>query len=241
MSSRERGVNLESVFSGHHNRQKVTDWAYKELKEAIVNLRLPPESPLREAAIAERLGVSKTPVREAIARLEQDGLVVTTSFKGAVVSSYSRRDLTEIYELRELLECTAARSAAESISDSDLDRLRGAVAESRKLRDANRLGELAELLGQFEEVIFGEVTNGRIRSLIDNLRAHLTRIGQLTTEIPGRIAASVEEHARIVDAIANRNPDAAERAMRDHIRSVLTDQLEAGVEEKEATTASPQA
>src|SRR5439155_24376414 len=104
-----------------------------------------------------------------------------------------------------------------------------------------RLGELAELLGQFEEVIFGEVTNGRIRSLIDNLRAHLTRIGQLTTEIPGRIAASVEEHARIVDAIANRNPDAAERAMRDHIRSVLTDQLEAGVEEKETTTASPQA
>jgi DNA-binding FadR family transcriptional regulator len=109
------------------------------------------------------------------------------------------------------------------------------------LRDANRLGELAELLGQFDEVIFEEVANSRIRSLIDNLRAHLTRIGQLTTEIPGRIAASVEEHARIVDAIANRNPDAAERAMRDHIRSVLTDQLEAGVHEKEAATASPQA
>ena len=81
---------------------------YEELKSAIVDLRLAPGDPLREAALAEQLGVSKTPIREALTRLEQEGLVETTSFKGAVVSGYSRQDLIEIYELRELLENAAA-------------------------------------------------------------------------------------------------------------------------------------
>ena len=63
-----------SLFSGHHDRRKVTDWVYEELKEAIVSLRLPPGQPLREAALAEQLGVSKTPIREALSRLQQEGL-----------------------------------------------------------------------------------------------------------------------------------------------------------------------
>ena len=98
------------MFSGRHERRKVTDWVYEEIREAIIDLRLPPGEPLREAAISEQLGVSKTPVREALARLEQEGLVETTSFKGAVVSGYSPRDLEEIYELRALLEGAAVRA-----------------------------------------------------------------------------------------------------------------------------------
>src|SRR5215470_17870915 len=81
-----------TVFSGRHDRRKVTDWVYEELKSAIVDLRLSPGDPLREATLAEQLGVSKTPIREALTRLEQEGLVETTSFKGAVVSGYSRPD-----------------------------------------------------------------------------------------------------------------------------------------------------
>ena len=109
----------ESVFTARHDRRKVTDWVYEELKGAIVDLRLAPGDPLREASLAERLGVSKTPIREALTRLEQEGLVETTSFKGAVVTRYSRQDLLEIYELRELLENAAARAAAESMSEQD--------------------------------------------------------------------------------------------------------------------------
>ena len=88
------------VFTGRHDRRKVTDWVYEEIRDAIIDLRLRPGEPLREATIAAQLGVSKTPIREALARLEQEGLVETTSFKGAVVSGYSPRDLEEIYELR---------------------------------------------------------------------------------------------------------------------------------------------
>jgi DNA-binding GntR family transcriptional regulator len=214
-----------AVFTARPDRRKMTDWVCDELREAIVNLRLRPGEPLREAALAEKLGVSKTPLREAFARLEQEGLVETTSFKGAVVTGYSERDLKEIYELRALLEGAAARSAAERADDATLRALRDVLDRSRALRDAGELVGLAELLGRFDVIVYSQVTNDRIGGLIDNLRAHLTRIGRLTEDIPGRVEASVEEHAAIVDAILARNPDEAERLMRVHIASVLADQL----------------
>lgn len=214
-----------AVFTARPDRRKMTDWVCDELREAIVNLRLRPGEPLREAALAEKLGVSKTPLREAFARLEQEGLVETTSFKGAVVTGYSERDLKEIYELRALLEGAAARSAAEHADDATLRALRDVLDRSRALRDAGDLVGLAELLGRFDVIVYSQVTNDRIGALIDNLRAHLTRIGRLTEDIPGRVEASVEEHAAIVDAILARNPDEAERLMRVHIASVLADQL----------------
>jgi GntR family transcriptional regulator, rspAB operon transcriptional repressor len=221
------GTQPVSVFSGRHDRRKVTDWVYEELKSAIVDLRLAPGDPLREATLAEQLGVSKTPIREALTRLEQEGLVETTSFKGAVVSGYSRQDLIEIYELRELLENAAARVAAESMPDADRDRLGRICRESRKLAKGGDAPGLAALISAFDDVLFDQVSNSRIRALIGNLRAHLTRIGQLTAEIPGRIEASVDEHEKILEAIAARDPDLAERRMSQHIRSVRDDQLRA--------------
>jgi DNA-binding GntR family transcriptional regulator len=233
----ESRARLESAFSGRHDRRKVTDWVYEELKNAIVNLRLAPGEPLREATLADRLGVSKTPIREALSRLEQEGLVETTSFKGAVVTGYSREDLIEIYELRELLENAAVRAAAQSMTEPDRARLAHIAQESRRLRDSpNRSGadqsgtdraELAALLTEFDAVLYDQVLNHRIRALIENLRAHLTRIGQLTTELPGRIHASVDEHDRIVEAIAARDPELAEQRMSEHIRSVRDAQLRA--------------
>jgi len=218
-------VETQPVFTARSDRKKMTDWVWEELREAIIELRLRPGEPLREAALAEQLGVSKTPLREAFARLEQEGLVETTSFKGAVVTGYSSRDLEEIYELRALLEGAAARAAAERSTDVALRELQEVVDQSRALRDAGELAGLAELLGRFDIIVYAQVSNERIAALIDNLRAHLMRIGKLTEAIPGRVAASVEEHAAIVDAIRARDPDEAERLIRVHIGSVLADQL----------------
>jgi DNA-binding GntR family transcriptional regulator len=224
-----------SVFSGRHDRRKVTDWVYEELKAAIVNLRLPPGDPLREATLAGQLGVSKTPIREALTRLEREGLVETTSFKGAAVTGYSRQDLIEIYELRELLEIAAVRAAAESMPEQDRSRLGRIAAESRKLKAGKDAAGLAARLTEFDDVIFAQVRNSRIRALVENLRAHLTRIGHLTAEIPGRIEASVDEHQKIVDAIEARSPDLAEQRMSEHIRSVRDDQLAALARADEAS------
>ncbi|MEP7059518.1 MAG: GntR family transcriptional regulator [Actinomycetota bacterium] len=216
------------VFSARHDRRKVTDWVYEEVRGAIIDLRLKPGEPLREAAMADQLGVSKTPVREAFTRLEREGLVETTSFKGAVVTGYAPEDLRDIYELRELLEGAAARAAAGSASVATLAQLAQIVEQSRQLRADGEITQLAELLGRFDVVVYDQVTNQRVRALIENLQAHLARIGKLTEDIPGRVEASVEEHARIVEAIAAGDPGEAELRMRAHIRSVMNDQLEAG-------------
>lgn len=220
-------VSLESVFSGRHDRRKVTDWVYEELKNAIVELRLPPGEPLREASLADRLGVSKTPIREALTRLEREGLVETTSFKGAVVTGYSRQDLIEVYELRELFENRAVRAAAESMDDAARAQLSRIGQESRKLARSGDTAKLTTLLTEFDALVFAQIHNGRIRALVENLQAHLTRIGQLTTVIPGRILASVDEHDKIIEAIGAHDPDLAERYMSEHIRSVRDDQLHA--------------
>jgi DNA-binding GntR family transcriptional regulator len=220
-----RATDGVGVFTERHDRRKVTDWVYEEIREAIIDLRLAPGDPLREAAIASQLGVSKTPIREALTRLEQEGLVETTSFKGAVVSGYSPRDLEEIYELRALLEGAAVRAVADDASDETRAQLGDLVSRSRGSRDTGDVAALAALLGAFDVIVYEQVTNRRIRALIENLRAHLTRIGNLTEGIPGRVEASVEEHAAIVEAIVRRDADDAERLMRAHIASVLRDQL----------------
>jgi DNA-binding GntR family transcriptional regulator len=216
-----------SVFGELSERKTMTDAVYEQLKTAIIELRLPPGEPLREADIAQGLSVSKTPVREALARLEQDGLVELNSFRSAVVTEYTARDLQEIFELREIIEVAAARAAAESVSEQGLADLGRVASECARLSDAGGGPELVALISEFDTVLFEEVGNRRIRAILANLAAHLTRIGLLTAGIPGRNAASVREHAQIYEAIERRDPEAAERFMRQHIRSVRDDQLRA--------------
>lgn len=228
-----------SMFGALSGRRTMTDAVYEQLKAAIIELRIPPGAPLREAEIAQGLSVSKTPVREALGRLEQDGLVTLNSFRSAAVTEYTARDLQEIYELREIIEVAAARAAAESMSEkglADLGRIasecvrlnaQGGAGGGRSEGSADGAPELVQLISEFDTVLYEEVTNRRIRAILDNLAAHLARIGRLTAEIPGRIDASVREHAQIYGAIKGRDPENASRFMRDHIRSVRDDQLRA--------------
>jgi DNA-binding GntR family transcriptional regulator len=220
-------VAVPSVFGELSERRTMTDVVYEQLRTAIVELRIPPGEPLREADIAQGLSVSKTPVREALGRLEQDGLVELNSFRSAVVTGYTARDLQEIYELREIIEVAAARSAAESMSDEGLADLGRIASECARLKAEGGGPELVRLISELDTVLYGEVRNRRLRAILENLAAHLARIGRLTTEIPGRIEASVHEHAQIYEAIKRRDPENAERFMRQHIRSVRDDQLRA--------------
>ncbi len=209
-------------------RSQLKDLVYHELKQAIVDLRLAPGQPLREAALSADLGVSKTPVREALVKLQDDGLVIIEPYRGASVAAYSPADLVELYELREILEGACARRAATTMTDADLaelgevNRLSRAALRSRK---ALRQETLTKLFDTFDECLFRQMTNQRVQGLLDNLRCHIVRIGRLTVGIPGRLESSVRQHAEISEALVARDPVAAEAATRSHIRSVMTDQL----------------
>lgn len=213
------------VFKPLHTTRQLKDTVYEELKNAIVGLDLEPGVPLREAELSEQFGVSKTPVREALLRLQEEGLVVIEPYKGATVSGYADADMREIYELRELLEGSCARHAAEHMSARDRDRLGGLVADGRALLDTGDVPALADALREFDALIMEQTDNSRIRTQLDNLHNHLVRMGTLTVEIPGRLEKSVAQHEAIAAAIAERDTDAAERLTRLHVRSVMSDQL----------------
>jgi DNA-binding GntR family transcriptional regulator len=210
--------------------RQLKDTVYLRLRDEIVSGELPPGTLLREAELAARLGVSKTPLRDALARLQRDGFVTIPPYRSAVVAGYSRTDLREIYELRELLEGACARQAALSIGADALAELAQIMRDSAACVDNDkvRTGQeerLTELLDQFDRVMYAQSRNSRIDEMLGNLRDHLVRIGRLTTGIPGRLAKSVHEHQPIYDAIVQRDGAAAERFMRRHILSVMADQL----------------
>ena len=198
---------------------------YETVRKDIIELNLPPGVHLREAELAERFSVSKTPVREALAQLSKDGLVEILSYRGAVVTGYTHTDLVEVYQLREILQGACAREAAQSMAVDDVAELGKVVRVSSESLADGRLEPLPDLFESFDDLIYRQTRNQRILDLLDYLDAHLRRIGNLTVGIPGRLDKSVQQHSEIYDAIAMRDPDAAESTMRIHIRSVLADQV----------------
>jgi DNA-binding GntR family transcriptional regulator len=217
-----------AVDDGVHRQLK--DTVYQQLRDDIISGALAPGAVLREAELAPRFGVSKTPLRDALVRLEKDGFVTIPPYRSAVVVGYSRTDLREIYELRELLEGACARQAASYISADALAELArivrasaGCVAGGEVIE--GRADELAELHDQFDLVMYAQSRNSRIAEMVGNIRGHIKRIGRLTAGIPGRLAKSVPEHQAIYEAIVQRDGAAAEALMRRHILSVMADQL----------------
>jgi DNA-binding GntR family transcriptional regulator len=214
----------------HGGHRQLKDAVYLQLRDEIISGALAAGAVLREAELVTRFGVSKTPLRDALVRLQKDGFVDIPPYRSAVVVGYSPTDLREIYELRELLEGACARQAALHISSDALATLAEIVQASSACVSGGetipgREEELTELIQQFDLALYAQSRNSRIDEMVDNIRGHVQRIGRLTTGIPGRLAKSVSEHQAIYEAIAHGDGTAAETLMRRHINSVLADQL----------------
>jgi DNA-binding GntR family transcriptional regulator len=194
--------------------------AEEQLRHAIVTGELQPNQRLIESELARSMGVSRTIVRVALARLEREGLVEHERHRGARVRLVDQGEAVEILEARAVLEGLAVRRAAERATAADIDELRAILQEMRKLREADDLlgvsEENARLHGKLLE-IGGHTTANR---LIATLKSQMVRFQYRTILLPGRSERSLQEHAAIVDAIADRNADAAEVAMRTHLSQV---------------------
>jgi DNA-binding GntR family transcriptional regulator len=216
---------MTSALGEPVEHRQLKDSVYLKLRQEIVTATLPPGYVLREAELAARFGVSKTPLREAFVRLEKDGFVQIAPYRSAVVTGYSQQDLREIYEVRELLEGLCAREAAVSIATEDLAALNRIVRDSTAAFEAGDTDRLTALLDEFDVVLYAQSRNSRITAMLENIRDHVTRIGRLTVAIPGRMGTSVREHEAIYEAIVQRDGARAETLMRRHILSVMADQL----------------
>lgn len=215
----ELTFNLPTI----QNKLTLTERVYSSIKEAILELTLPPGTALVEDELARQLETSKTPVRDALVALERDGLVVKIPYKGTYVSTVSQKDAAEIFELRAVLEGLAARLATRSFSPRELD-------EAEKLLDA---ADEARMRGDFESaskfgatfhnLIHYRAENRLLIPILGKLDDQLRRLRRLSDLISGRLDKSSHEHRQILAALRTGDPLQAEAIMRTHLESVLSD------------------
>jgi DNA-binding GntR family transcriptional regulator len=198
--------------------------AHARIVEDIRRGLLPPGTRLREVDLAERLGISRTPVREALRMLEADGLVVHLPRQGAVVRSLDYAEVIELYEMRAVLEGTAARLAARVASDVELASLAALnEAFAAALHDP---AEAAEVNRQFHAALMNAARNRFLRGSVAGLSKTMFILGRTTLMGPRRAEAAHGEHARVLGALAARDGERAEIAMRAHIEAALRERLE---------------
>jgi DNA-binding GntR family transcriptional regulator len=191
---------------------------YERIKQGILDGTFPPGFALVELAVADWCGVSRTPVREALTRLEQDGLVNKTE-RGMTVRERTPEEILDIYEVRISLEATAARIAAERHTALDrvrLERLLARVEESSPKAE-KKVGPLhAERNREFHRGIWLASHNESLIDLLDRLNLHLLRYPITTLTAPGRWAESLKEHRALVEAVVARNPEEAQKVAEKH-------------------------
>lgn len=204
---------------------RASDRAYRSLLDEIQSGRLAPGSVLGEVEQAARLGVSRTPLREALGRLAADGLVVQQSPRVTVVSDLDAGDIRELFEVRRALEETAARLAAQRGDARGFAELAGAFAEASVDRGA-ATDDYYALIERFDAALDEAVANDYLTSALRSVRTHLVRVRRLARDNPGRLAASVSEHQLIAAAIAQRDADLAAHATHVHLHNALASILE---------------
>ena len=190
------------------------------LRAAIVAGRLRPNERLVEADLTRRLGVGRSAVRTALARLEHEGLVELEPHRGARVRLVSVPEAVEILQARAALEGLAANRAARNATDGDVADLKAILAEMRKLLDGSDLLKASDANAVLHRRLLEIGGHATANRLIDGLRSQLVRFTYRTILLPGRSERSFAEHTAIVDAIAAHDGPAAERAMRRHLSHV---------------------
>ena len=198
---------------------------YEHLKQAILTGEIQPGERLLETRLAESLGVSRIPVREAIRKLERDGLIVAFPRRGIYASSLSPKDIDDVYTVRVVLEGLAARLAAEHRTDEHLAQLDAIVARMKSQAEQGDSAGLFATGRSFHEVVLSASGNGKLPPLMETLRSQIERIRRLRMQVSSRTGDVYQEYVVILGAIRAGDGAAAESAMRAHVERPRLDLL----------------
>lgn len=208
-----RLASLKRLFERDGLRGEVV---YRTLREAIVRDVFEEGERLQDRILARMLGVSRTPVREALQRLEAEGFVKTLPRLGLVIAEITPQDIEDIYAIRIALEGVAARLAAERATATEVDLLAALNARIAEATARNDLEAMSALNKEFHMAIYRAARNSRLMDLLNILHDAVQRFRRSTLSIPQRAREAVEEHEALIDAIRARDPDRAERVAREH-------------------------
>lgn len=196
---------------------------FRKLREDILSGVYEDQEELREITIGEELGVSRTPVREALRQLELEGLVTIIPNKGAYVTSIKAKDVADIYHVRSMLEGLCARWATEHITEEQIGRLEEilVLSEFHVQRGNGDTAQVSELDGKFHQVLY-EASDSRIlKHVLSDFHKYVQMARKLSVKKKERAEKSIAEHRDILEAIRNKDTDLAEKLANQHIMNVM--------------------
>jgi len=203
-----------------HEYKPLRDIVFDTLREAIMDGSLKPGERLMEVQLAQKLGVSRTPVREAIRKLELEGTVTMIPRKGAYVAEVSLKDISEVLEVRAALEGLAATLAAEKMDESGLKLLQEKASEfEAAAKDMNR-DDLIKLDVEIHEIIFQSTDNQTLMNLVDGLREQVQRFRISYLSTMQNAEDIIVEHRELIGALLKKDPELARNAAEKHIRQI---------------------
>jgi GntR family transcriptional regulator, rspAB operon transcriptional repressor len=194
---------------------------YQSLRQAILSLAYRPGEILRKPEICDRLGVSRSPVSDAVARLAAEGLVDVVPQAGTFVARFSMAEIREGAFLREALELAAAERVAGTITDEELQLLRRNLTVQTALVTDGDIPGFYQADAAMHELILSFTGFRKLAQVSETAWAHVNRARQLILPVPGRVAATLDEHRRIVAALEARDPAGARRAVRHHLGQLI--------------------
>lgn len=198
-------------------QRNIADQAYAFLRDQIVMVDLDPGAPINERALVEQLGVSRTPIREAVRRLSSEGLIDIIPNVGTFVAGLSKAKLEEGHLIRSSLEGATIRIAADRLDAAAETRLEKALADHRS---AHRRGTSRDVIAaddEFHRAIVETSGFPAVWTLIRQARAELDRLRHMTTNVPGRSPSAIREHADILDALRTGDADLCQKTLQRHL------------------------
>lgn len=198
--------NLKVKIEAHLTlREKIVE----SIRDAIINGDLPSGTRVAEPELAERFGISRTPIREAFRQLESEGFLTVVPRKGAVVATLSAKDVAEFYDLKAVLEGYAARLAAERLSDRDLQRMETLNRQIEAAAAKKEWRRITPFHNEFHDIFLSAAGNERLRTLVNQLVAQFQRY-RMHLSMSGRIERLIEQHNEIIDAFRAKDASRAE-------------------------------
>lgn len=203
---------------------------FHTIRENILSGKYATDEELKEKSIGEELGVSRTPVREALRQLELEGLVTIIPNKGAYVVGISQKDIRDIYEIRSRLEGLCARWAAEHITKEQLDELEENIYLSDFHSAKGNSEQVVELDNKFHEILYNASGSKELRHVLLDFHHYVQRVRKITLAVQERAVSSNEEHRKIVEALKEHNAEESEKLANEHMMNTIRNMDSYGLE-----------
>ncbi len=206
---------------------RLREWTYGRLKSGVLSGEFGPGERLTEEHLAEALGVSRTPVREALHKLELEGLIKPLATRGFCMAGDSREEVEELFEIRAILEGYALRCVSQEISEEILEQLQAVIEKADKAFGKKRIDEVFHWNTRFHDTLNEMLARKpRFHQLIVDMRNYVLRYRKDTLQYLEGARRSIDGHRKIMLALRLRDPDLCERIMREHVHEAKEDALQ---------------